>query len=227
MEETAPSPEGSESEPVEPKQEKRPVRAFAELILVIGLSLLFAWFIQAFLIKPYLIPSGSMLPNLLVGERILAERVTYRFSDPAVGDVIVFHPPVNVVGEEQSPPFSLPTCPSEALPGQSCPRGGTEPAETTFIKRIVAGPGDRVSLENGIPIVNGEPVGLDWNLNPCTGMDCDYPRPITVPEDHYFVLGDNRGKSEDSRFWGTVPRDWILGQAVASYWPLKEIGPIK
>ena len=209
------------------EEKKKPGRAWVELILIVAGSLFMAWTIQALVIKPYLIPSGSMLPTLQIGERILAEKITYRFRDPDVGDVIVFRPPVNVIGEEQNPPFSLPVCPVEPLPGQPCPENGTTKAKTTFIKRIVAGPGDTVRIENGIPIVNDQPVGLDWTTKECQGINCDYPRDITVPEGHYYVLGDNRGKSEDSRFWGPVPREWILGRAAATYWPPSEIGLVK
>lgn len=216
----------TEEEPA-PDSKKKSGRALAEMVLIVLLSLLFAWTVQALLVKPYLIPSGSMLPTLKIGERILAEKITYRFRDPKVGDVVVFHPPINVVGPEQDPPSSLPLCPGRAAPGQPCPEGGTEKAKTTFIKRIVAGPGDLVQIEDGIPIVNGQPVEGDWQTNPCQGKVCNYPRAIRIPEDHYYVLGDNRGKSEDSRFWGPLPRDWITGRAAVTYWPPSEIGLVK
>ena len=98
-------------------------------------------------------------------------------------------------------------------------------ADENFIKRIVAGPGDTLSIEDGIPIVNGEPFEGDWEIRPCRGIGgCDFPREITIPPDHYFMMGDNRGASDDSRYWGPVPRDWIIGEAFFTYWPPKRIG---
>ena len=99
-----------------------------------------------------------------------------------------------------------------------------EHSDTNFIKRVVAVGGDRLRVENGIPIVNGEPVEGDWETEPCTGQSCNLPDEIVIPEDHYFMMGDNRGASDDSRFWGPVPRDWIIGKAFLTYWPPDRIG---
>ncbi len=97
--------------------------------------------------------------------------------------------------------------------------------DQAFIKRVVAGPGDELTIINGIPIVNGKKVEGDWDIVPCgRAADCDYPTPITIPDDSYFMMGDNRPGSDDSRFWGPVPRDWIIGHAVATYWPPNRIG---
>ena len=100
-----------------------------------------------------------------------------------------------------------------------------EKADTNFIKRVVGLPGDRLKILNGIPIVNGEPVTGDWEIRPCRGVGgCDFPNEITIPPDHYFMMGDNRGASDDSRYWGPVPRDWLIGTAFATYWPPDRIG---
>jgi signal peptidase I len=97
-------------------------------------------------------------------------------------------------------------------------------AETNFIKRVVAGPGDTLSIENGTPIVNGEALEEDYT-RPCRGLGgCDFKTEITIPEDHYFMMGDNRGASDDSRYWGPVPREWIIGEAFSTYWPPDRIG---
>ena len=73
-------------------------------------------------------------------------------------------------------------------------------------------------------ILNGK-LQKEPFINPCRpGQDCDFPKPITIPPDHWFMMGDNRGESDDSRFWGPVPKKWIIGGAFATYWPPKRIG---
>ncbi len=185
--------------------------------MIVAVALGLALGIQAFLVKPYRIPSPSMVPTLVEGQRILVNRIGNRFSDPEIGDVIVFHPPAGAEGGA--------TCGSGQPPeGQPCDTPTEERADVNFVKRVVAGPGDRISIEDGHVILNGERQEEDF-IEPCgEGSDCDFPREITVPADHYFMMGDNRGASDDSRFWGPVPREWIIGGAFATYWPPKRIG---
>ena len=103
-------------------------------------------------------------------------------------------------------------------------RSAEERADVNFVKRVVAGPGDRIAIEDGHVILNGRRQQEDF-IRPCgAGSDCDFPREITVPADHYFMMGDNRGASDDSRFWGPVPRKWIIGGAFGTYWPPDRIG---
>ena len=187
-----------------------------ELITIVAVALGLALGIQAFLVKPYRIPSESMVPTLEIGQRVLVNRMGYRFGDPAVGDVVVFHPPE---GAENSKQCGVPRDQSEP-----CPEPTPERADTNFIKRIVAGPGDSLRVEDGHPVVNGEVAQEDF-INPCrSGGICNLPDEITIPPDHYFMMGDNRGASDDSRFWGPVPRKWIIGGAFATYWPPDRIG---
>jgi signal peptidase I len=88
----------------------------------------------------------------------------------------------------------------------------------------VAGPGDRLKVVNGRVILNGEPTEEPF-IAPCEpGGGCNFPREITIPAGQYFMMGDNRGSSDDSRFWGPVPDDWIIGGAFATYWPPGRIG---
>jgi signal peptidase I len=155
-----------------------------------------------------------MEPTLDVGQRVLVNRVLYHFTDPSIGDVVVFHPPAGADHGEQ--------CGVAREPGQPCREPTDDQSEQNFIKRIVAGPGDTLSIRNGHPVVNGEIDADEPFINPCSG--CDLPKKITIPPDHYFMMGDNRGSSQDSRFWGPVPRDWIIGKAFATYWPPKRIG---
>ncbi len=201
-----------------------------ELVLIVAMAISLALAVQSWAVKPYQIPSPSMKPTLDVGQRVLVNRFSERFGgDPEIGDVTVFHPPLNAVSAEQASD-PLPECEVEEpqrSPGQPCPLPGPVRAEANFIKRVVAGPGDQLKIIDGIPIVNGEAVTGDWKIIPCRGgLICDYPQKITIPADHYFMMGDNRPSSQDSRFWGPVPRDWIIGQAFATYWPPQRIGSL-
>jgi signal peptidase I len=188
-----------------------------ELVLIVVVALGLALGIQAFLVKPYRIPSESMVPTLEVGQRVLVNRIGARFSDPKVGDVVVFHPPA---GAEQSNECGGGPPP----PSQACATPTDERADVNFIKRVVAGPGDRIAIRDGHVVLNGKRQKETF-VEPCGGGEaCDLPREITIPADHYFMMGDNRGSSDDSRFWGPVPRKWIIGEAFATYWPPKRIG---
>jgi signal peptidase I len=181
--------------------------------LAIGLALA----IQAWLIKPYQIPSESMEPTLDVGQRVLVNRFIYHFKDPAIGDIVVFHPPSGADNGVQ--------CGVRANEGEPCPEPTPQRSNQNFIKRIVAEPGDTLSVRNGHPVVNGKVKAEEDYTMPCgSAPACNMPRTITIPPDHYFMMGDNRGASDDSRFWGPVPRDWIIGEAFATYWPPDRIG---
>jgi len=190
--------------------------------LAIGLALL----IQAFLVKPYQIPSVSMEPTLDVGQRVLVDRVSYRFGDPEIGDIVVFHPPQGADAASKCGVTIDGQQPVDAH--EACPQVIDQESSTNFIKRIVAGPGDRLSVEHGHPVVNGVMAQEDF-INPChgdgaPGDPCNLPKTITIPQNEYFMMGDNRGSSDDSRFWGPVPRDWIIGEAFVTYWPPDRLG---
>lgn len=189
--------------------------------MIVALALGLALLIQAFLIKPYQIPSGSMEPTLDINQRILVNRFIFHFTDPKPGDVVVFHPPAGVDSG------GINECGAEHEPDQPCPEPTADHSSETFIKRIVAGPGDELAVRNGLPVVNGEVVEPDgYEILPCgpEGSGCNLPNPITVPEGHFFMMGDNRGHSDDSRFWGPLPEEWLIGKAFATYWPPNRIG---
>ena len=181
-----------------------------ELVLVVGVALGLALAIQAVLVKPYRIPSESMLPTLEVGQRVLVNRLGNRFGDPSLGDILVFHPPS---GSEDN------TCGARQRPGQPCARPTRTHSDVNFIKRVVGVPGDRIRVVGGHVIRNGSRSSEPFIEDCGEGGGCDFPTEITVPADHYFMMGDNRGASDDSRYWGPVPRDWIIGGAFATYWP--------
>jgi signal peptidase I len=185
---------------------------FFELVLIVVCAVGLALAVQAWAVKPYQIPSGSMEPTLEIGERVIVNRLGTHFGDPEIGDIVVFHPPVG------------PRCGTAHPDDQVCPAPAAEDTETNFIKRVVAGPGDRLSIRDGHPVVNGVEASEDFAVR-CGGASaCDFPKPITIPDGSYFMMGDNRPSSEDSRFWGPVPEDWIIGQAIVSYWPPDRIG---
>jgi signal peptidase I len=190
-----------------------------ELVLIVAVALGLALGIQAFLVKPYRIPSESMVPTLQIGQRVLVNRIGDRFGNPSIGDVVVFHPPTGAEQGNQCGGGEPPT-------GQVCLKESSTEAKVNFIKRVVAGPGDRIAIRDGHVILNGKRQSEPF-AEPCGGADgCDFPREVTVPAGHYFMMGDNRGSSDDSRFWGPVPRDWVIGQAFATYWPPKRIGTL-
>jgi signal peptidase I len=200
---------------LEPPPAKSGHRSLLELVLIVAAALAFALVIQAVLVKPYRIPSESMEPTLDVGERVLVSRVNYHVSDPDRGDIVVFHPPAGAEGNR---------CGIVHPPDQPCPRPTPQEADVNFIKRIVAVPGDTLSIRNGHAVVNGK-VQKDSFTRPCAGVgQCSYPRAIKIPPDHFFMMGDNRGESDDSRFWGPIPKKSIIGQAFFTYWPVKRVG---
>jgi signal peptidase I len=190
-----------------------------ELVVIVAVALGLALGIQAFLVKPYRIPSGSMLPTLEVGQRVLVNRIGNRFADPRVGDVLVFHPPK---GSDTD------TCgDGDRQQGQACDRPTKRRADINFIKRVVAGPGDTIYIKGGHVYRNGRRERDSYISRSCESSDgrgCNFTTPITIPADHWFMMGDNRGESDDSRFWGPVPRKWIIGGAFATYWPPKRLG---
>lgn len=194
------------------------------MVVIVALALGLALAIQAWLIKPYQIPSESMEPTLDVGQRVLVNRFLYNFTDPSIGDIVVFHPPAGADSTECGIKIDG-RQPREV--GMPCPKPTAAQSSQNFIKRIVAGPGDTFSVKDGHPVVNGVEKTDEPYIIPCGGNEaCNLPKTIKIPADHYFMMGDNRGASDDSRFWGPVPRDWIIGEAFATYWPPDRIGTL-
>jgi signal peptidase I len=194
--------------------------------MAIGLALV----IQAFVVKPYQIPSASMEPTLDIGQRVLVNRVNYHLSDPDRGDIVVFHPPQGAesgrrCGAETANDGDTDEDENTYNPStQACPLPTSETADTNFIKRVVAVPGDRLRIEDGHPVINGEVQEEDFIRRCDGGNGCNLPEEIVIPPDHYFMMGDNRGSSDDSRFWGPVAREDIIGQAFFTYWPVDRVG---
>jgi signal peptidase I len=218
---------GSGQQPGGGKQRKSATGSVIELAAIIAIAVLVAIGIQAFLVKPYKIPSGSMEPTLAIGQRVLVNRIGMDFGGPHVGEIAVFHPPEGATKEQCGP------APNSVVTYGGAPCDQTNPLQdtsTNFIKRVVAGPGDTIYVKEGH--VYRKAAGKsqfvreqDSYIRECgSSPECNFPTPIKIPAGHWFMMGDNRGESDDSRFWGPVPTGWIIGEAVATYWPPDRIG---
>jgi len=195
------------------------------LVVIVALALGLALAIQAWLIKPYQIPSESMEPTLDVGQRVLVNRFIYDFKDPKIGDIVVFHPPAGADNGTECGVLVKREQPLES--GEACPKPTPGESSQTFIKRIVAVGGDRLSIKDGHPVVNGVEKTDEPYINPCGGgYECNLPKTITIPPGYFFMMGDNRGESDDSRYWGPVPKAWLIGEAFTTYWPPDRIGTL-
>jgi signal peptidase I len=169
-----------------------------------------ALLLKAFVAQAFSIPSASMEPQLLIGDRVAVSRIAYRIHDPHRGDIVVFPAP-------GSPPDTS-ALPSRLLEDVAEGIGIDEPDEEELIKRVIGLPGELVEARDGHVYVNGREL-LEPYLPP--DVRTVFPSgPVTVPEGEVFVLGDNRENSYDSRYIGTIPIDSIVGRAVARIWPL-------
>lgn len=181
------------------KKIKAFIREWVEAIVV---ALIMALAIRTFILQPFRIPSTSMVPTLMIGDRLMVNKLsygaivpltTYRlpgFSKPKRGDIIVFRAP--------------------------------EDRHKDFIKRLIGLSGEKVEIKFGDIYVNGQLVTDPVIKNIYyynRGTYGEVNKPITVPAGYYFVLGDNSGSSSDSRFWGFVPQDDVVGRAEFIYWP--------
>jgi signal peptidase I len=161
--------------------------------------------------RVYRVPSGSMEPTLGIGARVIVSPGT-----PRVGGIVVFHPPEGAEQEECGPKAHV-----IRLGGEACAESMPTPSTVRFIKRIVAGPGDEIYVRKGH--VYRKAAGSssfvrepDPYIRPCgVSPECDFPTPIKISAEHWYMLGDNRGESGDSRFYGAVPASWIVGIVTA------------
>ena len=199
-----------------PTKQKSAGSSLIELVVIVAVALGLALGIQAFLVKPYRIPSESMVPTLSIDQRVLVNRIGNNFTDPSVGDVMVFHPPDGATGGGAQ-------C-GVQVQGALCPKPTGDKADVNFIKRVVGEPGDTIRVVDGKVIRNGKRLDEPYAQECGGGETCTFRGSIEIPPDHYFMMGDNRGASDDSRFWGPVPRQWFIGGAFATYWPPSKIG---
>jgi signal peptidase I len=190
-----------------------------ELVITVVFAAGLAFCVQAYAIKPYKIPSASMEPTLLKGDRVLVNRVSHETGAlPKVGQILVFNPPV---GAENTP---TPACGAPLTAGSACTASVPERSSMTFIKRVVAVGGDKISIRGGHVIRNGVREADSYTASCLGGQACDLHHTITIPKGEVFMMGDNRGNSDDSRFWGPIPTSWVIGGAFLRYWPVSRIG---
>lgn len=198
------------------------IREYAEALII---AIILALTIRVFVVQAFKIPSGSMIPTLLVGDHILVSKLAYGFQLPKDCEFQLAFPPV--------------TCYSSSIVMEFDPpqRGDVivfrypEDEHKDFIKRVVGTPGDVIEIKHKQVIINGEPFIdkdftqrvdpgiIDGRINPRDNLG-----PITVPPESYFVMGDNRDQSLDSRFWGFVKMNKIKGRAFLVYWSWKGHG---
>jgi signal peptidase I len=177
---------------------------FREYFEAICIAILLALFIRTFIVQAFKIPSGSMLPTLLIGDHLLVNKFIYGIRVPFTGKIII---PIVDPSKGDIVVFKFP-----------------KDRSVDYIKRVVGTPGDTVEIKNKKVFVNGigvddphahvsSPAVLDAQVSPRDNFG-----PILVPEDRIFVMGDNRDNSYDSRFWGFVDQKDILGKAFILYW---------
>lgn len=191
--------------------------ALKETLETIVTVLIMVVLIRFFIGEPRLIPSGSMHPTIIEGDRVFVERVTHFFHKPQRFDILVFYPPQEKLKYDPISLFSRYT-------GLFC-------KDIAYIKRVVGMPGDHIQIKENSKtkkyelFINSkkldEPYILNGYIPPCTGqMFCDF----TIPENSYFMMGDNRNNSFDGRYWGVLNENRIIGRAVFRFWPPKRIG---
>jgi signal peptidase I len=193
---------------------KSTAREYFESICV---AVILALFVRTFIVQAFKIPTGSMENNLLIGDHLLVNKFVFA---PTLTNWESKLLPINPIRRGDILVFKYP-----------------EDPDRDFIKRVIGLPGETLELKNKKVYINGKPLDEPYVhfLFPAAEQklgDADFTSfdvrenygPVTVPPDHYFMMGDNRGASDDSRYWGPVPRDWIIGNAFATYWPPKRIG---
>lgn len=174
--------------------ENKAVSYLKDYVIPVVVALAIVLVLRTFIVGMYYVPSGSMIPTLQLNDHVVVTKLSYKMHEPERGDVIVFKYPPN---EEQDLP------------------------EKDYVKRLIGLPGETLEIKNNTVYIDG--VALDEPyVNSDTAMP-DYG-PITIPEGNYFAMGDNRNNSSDSRVWGFVPEEYLIGKAQCIYWPMQHIG---
>ncbi|MDH4379342.1 MAG: signal peptidase I [Vampirovibrionales bacterium] len=197
------------------------LREAVEMVLVVIISLVV---IKEGFGELRLIPSESMVPTLLVGDRLVIEKVTRWTREPQRGDIVVFYPPEPdaVMNMDPLSVFLRMTGFSSLFHNKA-----DDPVDKAFIKRLIGEPGDTIQVVNSIGVaINGKLLVEPYTAE--RGSDCGMLcYPAKVPEGHYLMMGDNRNMSKDGRYFGFVPKDRLVGRAVFRLWPLDRVGPLR
>jgi signal peptidase I len=198
-----------------------------EVLVTVAAALLLAWLVQAYVVKPFRIPSGSMENTLRCGDRVLVNRLAYRYGSPHRGDVVVFHPPASVDHGKADP--SVVAGEGAAAPRDANGNRTVTAASVNYIKRIIGLPGDKVEVRSNHAWVDGKELDEPY-LHPLPkggGISADDNwGPYVVPQGTYLMLGDHRDNSADGRVFGFVPRQFLVGKAIMVYWPLQRFGTL-
>jgi signal peptidase I len=207
-----------EAPPYHKEDEKQPglLAVIRETVVLVALAVLLAVVFKTFLVAAFYIPSGSMESTLNISDRVLVEKVSYRFGDVKRGDVVVF--------VHDDPGFE-PAAPSNPVTGFFSGLGQAigvvPPSDRDFIKRVVGIPGDQITCQGGQLVRNGQRVSEPY-LDP--GTTTDSCRRTRVGPGELFVMGDNRTNSQDSRSFGVVQESDVVGRAFVRIWPLNHVG---
>ncbi|HAX04718.1 MAG TPA: signal peptidase I [Acidimicrobiaceae bacterium] len=169
------------------------LKSFREWSFVVGIALIAAFGIRATLIQTYFIPSESMTPTLQVGDRLMVYKLAFSLGDVERGDLVVFNRPPALDGTEMK----------------------------DFVKRVVGLAGEQISADNGLLLINGEPLDEPYLTSGVSTQDFSE---IVIPEGHVFVMGDNRPNSRDSRSFGPIDEDLLVGEVFIRLWPMNRFG---
>jgi len=192
----------------EKRKQKRKNRSFwQELPILILVALIVAIVIKTFFFQAFYIPSGSMIPTLQINDRVLVNKLSYRFGAVERGDILVFDSP-EAIDVDRSFPSRVARSIGEAT-------GLTSP-DTVLIKRVIGLPGETVAVRDNQVYVNGNPIAEPYLPDGIAMRDFDE---LVIPADHVFMMGDNRNQSRDSRVFGPIPRADIVGRAFVTVWP--------
>ena len=181
-----------------------------ELVVLVVTALVIAVVVKSFVAQAFFIPSGSMLPQLKVDDRVVVSKISYKLHEPRRGDIVVFDAPGG--GPKDDSPL-----PARVVRSIVQSIGLAAPSTDEYIKRVVALPGERVEAHGGKVLVNG--LELVEPYLPAGTRTADFTA-VVVPPDTVWVMGDNRGNSADSRIFGPVPQSTVVGRAIARVWPL-------
>lgn len=199
--ETRPDAGPDSESPAGGEHRSSPVRSAIEWIVVFVGAILVAILIKTYVVQAFFIPSASMNPTLLEGDRVLVNKLSYHLHDVNRSDIIVFEKPPDAVGDDVT---------------------------KDLIKRVIGLPGDNLYFEGGKVYVNGKQLEEPY-LSPGVAttqgtIACTQEKPCKVPANYVWVMGDNRGNSKDSRYIGPIPEDHIVGRAFVRVWPLNRFG---
>ncbi len=186
-----------------------PVQIVRELAILVVTAVVIAVVVKTFVAQAFYIPSGSMLPQLQIDDRVVVSKLAYRMHDPRRGDIVVFDAP-----GEQVPDTS--PLPARLLRGLVQSIGLAAPSTDEYIKRVVALPGERVEGHDGKLLIDGREL-VEPYLPP--GEPTSEFAAVVVPPGTVWVMGDNRDNSADSRVFGPIPESTVVGRAFVRVWP--------